>query len=725
MSLSLAHDGDLKLEVRDIDRLFQEFPFQPVNNLILMTDDGWHTVYYGKPYIYSLLAVPLTALFGANGLLGFNMLLLMAMVWMGTLYLRRFNPDGAAALFAAGFFLLSAAFSYVFWIQPEVFNMAAVAACLFFGLPPDENHEGSGRRLLWTAAVSGAALVFAVYNKPMVVAVAVAPLWGYLRHRQWRVISAWILGAAVCAAAVAGIGLALTGHPTSYLGVTRQGVTVCEPGRMPIAPLPEPGAGPASDVIARSAPHAAAAVAAASPTGNTWSWLVRKPDTTWSELFENIGYFFWGRHTGLILYLPFAALALVLFFLHSAWSSQRWLLLAALAAIALFFLIQIAWNWQGGGGFIGNRYFINVFPAFLFLVTQIRPRWMIPLGYALGGLFLGPLLFTPFGAGGPEPTLQAHVRNAPFRFFPLELSLRNVPGYERLNLGDLRILGRKDLFLPQGGPMWIRGASTAELYFSNSEPIHKMVFLVQSLAPRNRVKLRIGGEEEAFDLKRGEEQRVEFHLEEPFRVRIQGGRKVYIYRMVVVPRTGRIRHWTRIYPPNTCPYFTETPSTQENFFVGAVLTYMGSGEHLNADLYAIQWGKVVVPPQVRTGETFTVATRLFNRSHHPWTADGAARVNLSYHWLTPDGKMYLQDGERTPLPLPVLPGNRVSLRQTIIAPREPGSYVLELDPVFENVAWFSDKNGGKTYRAPIQVLPAPATPVTPTPVPEESPGDAR
>src|SRR4029077_10378902 len=109
MSLSLAHDGDLKLEVRDIDRLFPEFPFQPVNNLILMTDDGWHTVYYGKPYIYSLLAVPLTALFGANGLLGFNMLLLMAMVWMGTLYLRRFNPDGAAALFAAGFFLLSAA----------------------------------------------------------------------------------------------------------------------------------------------------------------------------------------------------------------------------------------------------------------------------------------------------------------------------------------------------------------------------------------------------------------------------------------------------------------------------------------------------------------------------------------------------------------------------------------------------------------------------------------
>ena len=95
MALSLAHDGDLQVEVRDIDRLFQEFPYQPVNNLILMTRDGWRTVYYGKPYIYSLLAAPFAGLFGADGLLFFNMLLTVAMIWMGASYLARFNPDGA------------------------------------------------------------------------------------------------------------------------------------------------------------------------------------------------------------------------------------------------------------------------------------------------------------------------------------------------------------------------------------------------------------------------------------------------------------------------------------------------------------------------------------------------------------------------------------------------------------------------------------------------------
>ncbi|HVR98791.1 MAG TPA: glycosyltransferase family 87 protein [Thermoanaerobaculia bacterium] len=699
MALSLAHDGDLRLEVKDIDRLFREFPFQPVNNLILMTDDGWRTVYYGKPYIYSLFAVPLAGFFGANGLVAFNMLLLMAMVWMGTLYLRRFNADATAALFSAGFFLLSATFSYVFWIQPELFNMAAVAACLFFGLPRE---DVAGRRLLVFAALSGAAVVLAAYNKPMIAAVAVAPLWGYLRSRQWPAIGTWVLGALISLGAVTGIATALTGHPSSYLGVTRQGVTVCEPGRMPIEP-PAPVAGARAG--GGRAGQGEAAAAAQSPTGNSWSWLIRKPDTTWGELAENIGYFLWGRHTGFLLYLPFGGLAVALFLLHGRGSSERWLLLVSLAAVALFFLVFIAWNWQGGGGFVGNRYFINVYPGFLFLVTQIRPRWTVPLGYAAAGLCIGPLLFTPFGAGGPEPTLQSHVRNTPLRFFPLELSLRNVPGYERITMGDLRVIGRKDLVLPQGGMIWLRGASRVELYFLSLEPIEQAVFQVRSLAPRNRVTLKMSEARQDLTLQRGEEKRVELRPGKPLKVRTQGGKPVYVYKLVATPRTGRIRHWTRFYPPNSCPYFAEDSSRRESFFVGAELTYMGSGRHLGADLYKLQWGKIVAPRQVRAGETFTVATRLFNRSGRPWTAEGAARVNLSYHWHQ-DDKVVVQDGERTPLPLPVLPGGRVSVRQRVVAPARPGIYVLELDPVFENVAWFSDRNGRNTYRVEIEVLPA-------------------
>src|SRR5690606_1057482 len=144
-------------------RAFDEFPFGPIQGLIVMTDDGWRTVYFGKPWLYSLLAAPLVAVAGADGMLAFNVLLMLGMVWMGFGYLRRYNADATAALFAVGFFVLSAGFAYVFWLQPEVLNMAGVTAALYLALRP----ERRGRGELVRAVLSGAALCAPVYNKPV------------------------------------------------------------------------------------------------------------------------------------------------------------------------------------------------------------------------------------------------------------------------------------------------------------------------------------------------------------------------------------------------------------------------------------------------------------------------------------------------------------------------------------------------------------------------------
>jgi hypothetical protein len=614
---SLAYDHNLRVEPRDVDRAFEEFPFGPVNNMIVMSDDGWHTVHYAKPYIYSLCGAPFARLAGANGMLFFNMVLTMAMMWMGYLYLRRYNTPGLAALFAASFFLLSVGFSYVFWIQPEVFNMFSVAACLFFGLPRiDETGLPDRRRELLYALLSGGVLALAVYDKPMFAAVGLAPLWAYFRDRRWRTLGVWVLGAVLSMAVIAGVSWRLTGHLSPYLGGGgRQGVTLCEPGKVPINPeivkvREAGGGGGGGGKHIASVPN--------STTGNHWTWLFRAPDVTLYEEAENIGYFLVGRHTGMLVYTPFAALALIFFLLHGRRrSGERWVLLAALTAVALYFLTFIAWNWQGGGGFVGNRYFITAIPAFLFLVTEIRPPRLLLAGHVIAGLFLAPLLFTPFGAVVPEPTLQAHVRGGPFRFLPLELSLRNVPGYERVQLGDLRVVGRRDVFVPQGEQMWVAGASRVELYFIGAHPLPKAVFQVTNFAPGNHVEIRMGKAREVMDFGGEETRRV----------------------------------------------------------------------------------------QIDSGEPFTVITRLFNRSRYPWTAEGVARVNLAYHWLDENGRQVVEDGLRTPMPWPVPPGGRVSVQQKVLAPPAPGRYVLELDPVFETISWFSRKNGGKTWRIPVEVLP--------------------
>jgi hypothetical protein len=61
----------------------------------------------------------------------------------------------------------------------------------------------------------------------------------------------------------------------------------------------------------------------ASGPRNSWSWIFRLPEVD-HRLPENAGYFFVGRHTGLLLYAPFSGLCLLLFFVHGRRSPERW-----------------------------------------------------------------------------------------------------------------------------------------------------------------------------------------------------------------------------------------------------------------------------------------------------------------------------------------------------------------------------------------------------------------
>ena len=698
LSLSLVRDGDLRFEVKDNDRVFEEFPAAPAQNLLLMSPDRWKTVYFGKPYVYSLFAAPLVALFGANGMVAFNMLLLLAMIWMGMVWLRRWNPEPLALLFSAGFFLLSAGFSYVFWMQTELFNMATVMACLFFGL--HEPEEGTERRRWWLwALASAAALALAVYNKPMLAALGLPVLYRWARARRFREIGAWLAGAALTVGLAAGVSIAFTGKPSAYLGMERAGLRICKPGEMPIQP----------ETSTAEPVHAAAQKAG---EARSWFWIFRIPDVNLESFSENLGYFLWGRHTGLLLYFPFAVLSVVLFLLHGRRSGVGWVNLGSLAIVALFFLLWIPFNWHGGGGFVGNRYFVNAYPAFLFLVTRITPSWIPAVGFGWAGLYLSTLFFQPLGLTVAFPTLQSHVRNAPFRLFPVELSLQGIPGYHRIGRSGARIVARRDQVLPMGESLWIEAGAPAELFLETFEPVERMSFIVLNRVPGNVVDVSLGDARERLEFGKvppeGDARRVDLAPGGWDRVSWTRGQRYYVYKLVMKTARGQNRTWTVETPEPPCTYFAWTPKTQEDFYTGAELTYLGPSVGLDKDLYALDWVFARVPRQVKAGETFLVGVKLVNRSRETWPVEAAARINLSYHWLDAAGKPVVWEGERTPLPRAVPPGESVNARQTVKAPPTPGTYTLVLDPVFEQIAWFADKNGGKVYRAQVEVVAAPA-----------------
>ena len=530
-ALSIARDGDLLCETRDLHRLFDAFPHLPVENVILMSMDGWRTIYFGKPIIYSTLAAPFAALFGSRGMVAFNMVMFVGMIWMGYFYLRRSNPEGLAAFFAASFFLVSVGFAYVFWLHTEVLNMFAIMASLYLAAT-EENRAGSRAlsRIFggWARPVwSGAALSLAVYNKPMLVAMAIPALYMFARRRGAKAAVPWLAALALALAAQAGFALAATGTPTPYLGTSRVGFRIEDPDKL--AQVVEPFQNP---VVVNEGT-------------SSWHWLARVPDLFPGMLAENAGYFLVGRHTGLFIYMPFSLVCLILFLLHDRRSVFRWLLVGCLAGVAVFFLVWVYFNWHGGGGFIGNRYFVNLYPAFLFLVPRIRPTWLLAAGYVLGGLFLTPIVFFDYGLPVPFPTLQAHVRGAAFQLLPQELSIASqVPGYSNFGTRGVSIRGRKDQFQigNRGAALFrLRGAETAELWISSAVPIKALELAVSSLAPTNRISFSLGSEhrEVVFDDTSQGSQLVILAPKRATKVRYQLDKRVFAYRLVVRSETGR------------------------------------------------------------------------------------------------------------------------------------------------------------------------------------------
>ena len=91
----------------------------------------------------------------------------------------------------------------------------------------------------------------------------------------------------------------------------------------------------------------------------------------------------------------------------------------------------------------------------------------------------------------------------------------------------------------------------------------------------------------------------------------------------------------------------------------------------------------------RPGETVTVPVEVVNTGVRTWSASGDRPFALSYHMVQDDGTSVTYDGQRTSLPGDVHPGGAVGLQASLLAPLDPGAYVVQWDALQESVTWFS------------------------------------
>ncbi len=697
-ALSLWHDGDMVCEDHDARRLFREYA--GTNNLLLMSRGRDLPTYFSVPVIYPLVATPFVGLFGANGMVTLNAGLLMAMVWMGFAYLRKHNGESLSALFAASYFLLSTAFVYVFWLQSEVFTMACVTAS-FFLVDRGTGGRAGGRRprrLALHAAGAGAMLATACYSKPMLVALALPMLYllarpegGGPRRPSWRALAAFAASAVLTMVALAGTARALTGEIWPYFP-PRMGVSLSSPidyVERRVDPR-FPRRAPQGDVNVGASGASPAEAVLRAGRGILFALGPRALATAPDFLF--------GRHGGFVVYMPFAVLAVLFFFLAGRRSAFGWLILIATVLTAALFVTAVQGQWLGGGGFIGNRYFSAAYPSFLFMVRRLRPPWLIALGFAAAAVFLGPLLITPLGARVNEPTLQAHVRNQPYPRLPLEWELgRILPGYRNLSHGGVAYHGRNDELVGVREEVWIHGAKRVDLHLLSPLERQSFVFDVRNLAPDNTIEICIEGDcrQLAFEQvpPAGSTRRVTF---EPRRGRVtsQSGRpgEPYRYRMSVTTQWGEQPRWRG--------------SGEEKFYLGAALVYLGTAEDLAREVHHVEWLAVGAPPRVAAGGTFAVPVKLRNAGPHVWRRAGGTRVAAAYHWLDEDGEPVVWEGRRTALPADVPAGGEVEMEILVDAPEAAGRYLLVLDLLRERVAWFSALDEARAYRVPVTAVAA-------------------
>lgn len=492
---SLAEDFDFEFRREDLVRVWREFPSGPEGiflkrgrhvqgvqltatppffELRTAPDPDRERLYYAKGFIYPLVAAPFVWLFGTNGFLVLHAVLMTLCFACAYGFLVARSGAIPSLVFAAAFLLLSVAPVYMVWLTPDFFNLAVVLIGYFFWSYKEVIAESTtaciGRwRAAWlmtprSDVVAAVLLGIATFSKPtnilLIGPVLVLLAW----RRQWR--RAFVTGATF-AAVVGGLfawNIGITGEWNYQGGADRGTFYSMDPD----------GAGPRLGGFPfQTDQHVFETTGIVRQTNRVPVEVLTTSDALLRVFPHNLLYFFFGRHTGFVPYFFPGAVALALFLIGARQRPLwQWLTLAAGLGSAIALILYMPYSYSGGGGPVGNRYFLGVYPAFLFLVPPLTGVAGGLAAVAGGALFTAQLIANPF-VTSVKPA--EHVKSGIYRLLPVERSLLNdlpmnvTPEKVRQRLGGtppVMAYFLDDNVYPldpgEGGAFWVRGRARAE-----------------------------------------------------------------------------------------------------------------------------------------------------------------------------------------------------------------------------------------------------------------------
>ena len=535
LTYRLARDWDMAFKREDLVRVWEEFSAPegiflkrgsqlhmerrggfPYFGVVRTPDPAPDRLFYGKSYIYPLFAAPFVRAFGTSGFLVFHSLLLALCGAAGYGFLAaRGSRPAAAAAFAAVFIFASIAPVYFFWLTPEFFNLTLVLLAIFvwaYKLAESPAvYGGRLQRFLMSPASDFVAAIFlglATFSKPTHV-LAAAPLFllPLFQRRWWRAI---LLGACFTVTVVALflINVAATGE-ANYQGGDRK--TFYSSSGFPFA---NP-----TVTFENSGQRVA--------TGSVPTEILFQRNTA-IVLAWDVMYFLVGRYSGLVPYFFPGVLAVLLFLARRA-ARQRWQWFVALAVTggAVGLLAYMPYTYSGGGGPVGNRYFLSFYPLFLFLVPPLRSVWPALIAVVIGALFIAKVTLNPFYSSFHPGD---HAKAGPLRMLPIERSLLNdLPVSADPARSRLRLAGTPPssfyfvddgAYVPEGDFFWVKGGRRADLLIRGpaietpdrgtlSKKIGTMRVEISNANVANDVVVSTGWHRASMSLAPGEERVVE------------------------------------------------------------------------------------------------------------------------------------------------------------------------------------------------------------------------